>query len=207
MQEDHSPPARLSRRMLVGAGLTAMAAVPFSSALATAVPSPLPRPDRPVASLTTPALLPSPTARRVFLVNPRNGEALDALYADGRVYDPAVLSQVNTLLRDRRSGETTEVAVELLDLLDDLRANLGYDGPFEVVSGYRSPASNAALRARSNAVARNSYHMYGKALDIRVGGFSARELYRAAVALEAGGVGLYQGSGFVHVDVGPVRYW
>jgi uncharacterized protein YcbK (DUF882 family) len=97
--------------------------------------------------------------------------------------------------------------MRLLDVLHDLRGQLGTEAPLEVISGYRSPKTNAVLAKGSSGVARRSLHMRGMAIDIRVPGCSLKRLRAAAVAIKAGGVGFYPRSGFVHLDVGRVRYW
>ena len=95
----------------------------------------------------------------------------------------------------------------LLDVLCLLRQQVGNGEPFHLISGYRSPETNAALAAANGGVARRSLHVEGKAADIRLPGSALGTLHRAAVALKAGGVGLYTRSDFVHVDTGRVRYW
>ena len=92
-------------------------------------------------------------------------------------------------------------------VLHALRRGLGTESPYHVISCYRSPKTNAKLRAAGRAVAENSLHMRGKAMDVRLPGVPLGDLHRAAVALKAGGVGYYSGPSFVHVDVGRVRYW
>ena len=95
----------------------------------------------------------------------------------------------------------------LLDLLYALQGRTGRRDKFHVISGYRSPATNAMLNARSSGVAKHSYHMKGMAIDIRLPGYDLHKLHQAALALKAGGVGCYPSSNFIHVDVGPVRRW
>jgi len=95
----------------------------------------------------------------------------------------------------------------VLDQLYALQLQMGLWTPVNVISGYRSPTTNGALCERSRGVARNSFHMQAMALDIRLPGGRVSDLYRAARALGAGGVGYYPSSNFVHIDSGPVRYW
>lgn len=145
--------------------------------------------------------------RRLAFYNTHTGESLDTVYwADGSYVDSG-LEAINRVLRDHRAEEIHTMSTDLLDLLFVLQTRTGVHKPFDVISGYRSPTSNAALRKRSNGVAKRSYHMQGKAIDIRLPGCDLRKLYQAALSAEAGGVGFYPGSDFIHVDTGPVRSW
>lgn len=126
-------------------------------------------------------------------------------YADG-AYLPEPLRLVDRLLRDFRTGESTRIDTSLLDLLHRL-AQIFDDRTFEIVSAYRSPATNAALADRSTGVARASLHVEGRAIDVRLAGFATGKLRDAAVALAQGGVGYYPASDFVHLDTGRVRSW
>ena len=110
-------------------------------------------------------------------------------------------------MRDHRTGETHPIDTDLVDQLAALQRRLDAPAPLVLISGYRSPATNEALRQRSSGVARSSYHLSGRAADVRVGGVAFEALHREALALGAGGVGAYSGSGFVHLDTGPVRTW
>ena len=124
---------------------------------------------------------------------------------DPRPIIPDALSKVNTVLRDFRTGDVHVIDPKLLDLLFKLRTGLGSQEPFQVISGYRSPQTNARLHEQSNGVATHSLHMKGMAIDIRLGSRSLSDLHMAALSLKGGGVGYYPQSDFVHVDVGPVR--
>jgi uncharacterized protein YcbK (DUF882 family) len=135
------------------------------------------------------------------------GERLSLDYYDGGRYVPDALAAVEHLLRDFRTGEVGSIDPVLLDLLHALAARTGSTRPFQIISGYRSPATNAALRRRSGGVASGSLHMHGKAIDIRLADVPLPALRDAALALRAGGVGYYPGSDFVHVDTGRVRFW
>lgn len=128
-------------------------------------------------------------------------------YATLTGYVPSALSRVDRFLRDFRTGEIHEIDPALLDLLNDLAALTGAAEPYHVISGYRSPTTNAMLRRRSGGVARRSLHMDGKAVDVRLPGVPLRTLRDAAVSLGRGGVGYYPGPDFVHVDTGAVRIW
>ncbi len=157
-------------------------------------------------ALARPALAALPE-RRLALVNLHTGEALDVVYwAQGRYLDDA-LAALAHLMRDHRSGETGPMAPALFDVLHDLARSLDASGPLEVVSAYRSPASNEWLVQNTSGVARASLHTRGMAADVRLPERPLEDLHRAALGLQAGGVGLYPGSGFVHVDVGRVRSW
>ena len=134
-------------------------------------------------------------------------EALRVVYWEQGEYVPEALKQVNRLLRDFRTGDVKRIDPRLLDLLYAMGRRLGTSKPFQVVSGYRSPATNAMLRRNSKRVAKSSFHMQGQAVDVRVSGFEPRTLAQLARGISAGGVGFYPRSNFIHVDVGPVRYW
>ena len=135
------------------------------------------------------------------------GERLSVCYCFRGRYQPDALNRINYLLRDHRVGEVKPIAPVLLDLLHNLSLELRNDPTFHVISGYRSPRTNAMLRKYGNGVARKSLHMQGKAIDIRVPGTSLKTLQRAAIALKSGGVGYYPKSDFIHVDIGRVRTW
>jgi len=145
--------------------------------------------------------------RTLAFHNLHTGEKLETTFCIGHQFLPDSLRSVNHLLRDHRTGEACEMSPELLVLLDDLQQLLGNRRTLQVISGYRSPATNKLLRQNSDGVAKKSLHMQGKAIDIRLPGTELKQLHRGAVALKRGGVGLYSQSGFVHLDVGRVRYW
>jgi uncharacterized protein YcbK (DUF882 family) len=145
--------------------------------------------------------------RTLFLHNLHTGESARTTYwAEGR-YIADGLGRIGWLLRDFRSGEVHAIDQRLLDLLVTLSGRLGTREPFEVISGYRSPATNAMLAATTGGVAAASLHMAGMAIDIRVPGRPLARVRDAARSLEGGGVGYYPASDFVHVDVGRVRAW
>lgn len=140
-------------------------------------------------------------------VHAHTRETLSTVYfQDGNYLVPS-LERVNHLLRDFRTNEVHSIDPALLDILFDLQAQAHHDGPFEVISGYRSPQTNAALRRQSSAVAEHSLHMEGRAIDVRLRAFPTEKLRDVAVALHRGGVGFYAASDFVHVDTGRVRVW
>ena len=147
--------------------------------------------------------------RRLAFDNIHTGEKLKVEYwADGQ-YLPDALVEVNHVLRDFRSGDVHPIAPQLLDLLSMLRMHLETTEPISVISGYRSPQTNAMLRGEHehSGVASKSLHMQGKAIDIRIAGRSLAAVHTAALAQRIGGVGYYPQSDFVHVDVGRVRRW
>lgn len=159
--------------------------------------------------ISRPALAARPIApeRRLFVVQPVTGEAFNDVYwAEGK-YLPESLWRINLLLRDHNNEKIIGIDPELLDVMTRLRARIGTAQPLEVVSGYRSPETNAAARKVNRSVARNSLHMQGKAVDIRVKGFTVGQLRQAAWSLQAGGVGTYPRRNHLHIDVGPVRKW
>lgn len=158
---------------------------------------------RATRNLTTP----DTQIRKVALLNLHTGESADVVYKEGGVVINDALSEVNRVLRDFRNGEVMEMDVALLDLLDGLSKRLEAQVPLNVISGYRSPQTNAMLAARSDGVARGSLHMQGKAIDIRVPGVALSHVRNAAKDMMGGGVGYYASSDFVHLDTGRVRYW
>lgn len=144
--------------------------------------------------------------RTIALLNPNTGEAVRATYWLKGRYVPEELRVINRLLRDHHTDQVHEIDPKLLDVLHAVQTRLDTKSAFHVMSGYRSPETNEQLRRKGRA-AKHSLHMEGKAIDVRMPGRSVRHLHRAAVSLKAGGVGYYPRSGFVHLDVGPVRRW
>lgn len=145
--------------------------------------------------------------RTLAFEHTHTGESLSVTYyAEGR-YRPSALARVNHLLRDFRSGESHPIDRRLLDLLWELRLKTGAGTPFQVISGYRSPGTNAMLRAQGRNVAKQSLHMEGKAIDVRLVGVPTAQLRDVALDLRRGGVGYYEDDDFVHVDVGRIRRW
>lgn len=161
----------------------------------------------PLASTPAFAKLREQKRRELAFVNLHTDETLKAVYwADGR-YRLDGLEAIDRVLRDHRTGDTYPIDVDLLDLLTHLGRELGTTQPFHVISGYRSPATNHVLASVSDGVAHASLHVEGKAIDIRVPGRRLKTVRRAALSLQAGGVGYYPVDDFVHVDVGRVRWW
>jgi uncharacterized protein YcbK (DUF882 family) len=148
-----------------------------------------------------------PGTRALDFVHTHTGEQLAVEYFHQGGYLPDALATINQFLRDFRTGETHPIDPQLLDLLYGLTDATGSARPFHVISGYRSPATNAALRRRSEGVAAGSLHMKGQAVDIRLSDVPLVTLRDAALSLHRGGVGYYPASDFVHVDTGRVRQW
>lgn len=145
--------------------------------------------------------------RKVAMYNMHTGETVHVEYWSKGRYSKDGMRVIEHLMRDHRTGAVHPVDRRLIDVLYQLNRMLGGKGPIQVVSGYRSPESNALLRETTDGVAQNSYHMRGQAIDICIPGRPLGQLRRAALSLKAGGVGYYPESNFVHVDTGPVRHW
>ncbi len=145
--------------------------------------------------------------RQLSFYHTHTHESLDIVYSLGGEYVDSALVEINSFLSDFRTGDMTEMDAELLDLIYDVRAALGSSGTFEVISAYRSPQTNEMLRNNSDGVARNSQHLLGKAIDVRLRDVATTDLRDAAIALHRGGVGYYEQSDFVHIDTGRVRRW
>jgi uncharacterized protein YcbK (DUF882 family) len=167
------------------------------------------------AALSATALVPGlalaarelPATRSLGFRNLHTGEEVAATYVRDNILQPEGLQTLNHVLRDWRSGEVWDMDPELLDLLYALRRRMDSKAPFELISGYRSPKTNAKLASNSNGVAKRSLHMRGMAADIRLPERDLLALHKTALAMQAGGVGLYSKSGFIHLDTGRVRRW
>jgi uncharacterized protein YcbK (DUF882 family) len=151
-----------------------------------------------------------PIVRTLSFFNTHTGERLKTTYCcDGR-YEPQSLEEINHILRDFRTNQIKPIDPKLLDLLHELGGTLETDRPYHIISGYRSPQTNAMLRQLGGdhtGVASKSLHMSGRAIDVRVPGVPLDRLRAAARSLKLGGVGYYPSPNFVHVDTGRVRYW
>ncbi len=145
--------------------------------------------------------------RELNLYNQHTGENLKTCYWAEGDYLPDALTDINHILRDYRTNDVLPMELPLLDLLYTLQGVLATPKPFQIISGYRSPQTNAMLAAHSGGVAKSSLHMQGRAIDIHVEGIPLDQLRRAAISLQVGGVGYYPASNFVHVDTGRVRTW
>jgi uncharacterized protein YcbK (DUF882 family) len=184
--------ASLSRRRLLGLGIAAGATGLLSG---MALPQ------------SAYAALPVTGNRTLGFYNTHTGEQLKATYWSNGRYDRGALKDINYILRDHRNNEVMRIDVKLLDLLTDLHRRSGSTKAFQIVCGYRSPQTNAMLAKASSGVAKNSLHMQGKAIDIRLADVSVRDLRDTALGMKQGGVGYYPRSAFVHVDTGKVRHW
>lgn len=145
--------------------------------------------------------------RKLSFYHTHTGEKLSVVYHDGSEYLSESLSDIDSCLRDFRTGDIKTIDPRLLDQLFALKRMTGSSGVYEVISGYRSPGTNSKLRKKSSGVAKKSLHMQGRAIDVRLTGVDCGKLRKAAVALKVGGVGLYRQSDFVHLDTGSYRTW
>jgi uncharacterized protein YcbK (DUF882 family) len=180
----------MSRRALLG-GLSAVTALAATPAFASA-----------------PALLKGAgNFRNIALVNDKTGEWLRTVYWVDGEYIPDAIVAVNHIMRDWREDLIYKMDPRTIDILSATHRLLDCSEPFQLISGYRSPQTNAMLRRRSKGVASNSYHMKGMAVDVTMKTRSVRQISSAGLSLGAGGVGRYSRSQFVHLDSGPVRKW
>jgi len=203
----------LNRRALIlgGGALAGSAAVAAAVKLpplakAAAAPALARAPATPIAAPAVRTRA-AADARRLFLHNLHTGDVVKTTYwADGRYVDGA-LDEARHALRDWRNGQQHDMDPGLFDIFHDLSTRLETDRPFQIISGYRSPATNAVMHEKSAGVASHSLHMQGMATDIRIEGVALTHLRSAALDLRRGGVGFYPQSNFVHVDTGRVRQW
>lgn len=188
MMTDHGS-AGVSRRSLLGVfAATAVAAAPTLSNAAG-------------------FLRGSGDIRRIRMYSGRTGERLDTIYwIDGEYVGEAV-REISLFMRDWRNGQAVAIDTRTIDIMTAAHNLLDVSEPYMLLSGYRSPQTNNMLRAQSSGVARNSLHMRGQAADLRLDNRSVSQIARAALSCQAGGVGRYSGSGFVHMDCGAVRSW
>ncbi|MEJ2452521.1 MAG: DUF882 domain-containing protein [Gammaproteobacteria bacterium] len=145
--------------------------------------------------------------RQLKLYNLHTGEKLSTTYWIQGEYLRPELAALNHLLRDYRNDEIESIDPRLFDQFGLLQHKLGHRGAYHILSGYRSPATNAWLRRHSSGVAKHSLHMQGRAIDLRLPGVSLKHLRKAALAMHAGGGGYYPRSNFVHLDTGRPRFW
>jgi len=176
------------RKALLGVAAVAAAAILPEAALAATV--------RPIVRL-----------RRLHMLNAATGETVDLSYRTDDHYNGSALRQVSYLMRDWRQEKTVLMDPRLIDQLAWLQLESRSSQPLTLVSGYRSPATNAMLAKTDPDVAHNSYHLHGQAADICLPGVPLEWLRQAAVRLGQGGVGYYPRHGFIHIDTGPTRTW
>ena len=197
----------LQRRALIfggGALITTAAVGGATKLVASKAALPAPAPAMPAPAVVT---RPAADVRRLFLHNLHTGDTVKTVYWENGRYVEGALAEARHAMRDWRNGQQHDMDPGLFDIFHQLSVRLETNGPFQIISGYRSPATNAAMHARSSGVAKNSLHTLGKATDIRIEGAELRHVRRAALDLGRGGVGFYPASNFVHVDTGRVRQW
>lgn len=145
--------------------------------------------------------------RTLQMQNLHTGERIETVYWEEGQYLSESMDQISHLLRDHRVDEGHPIDPLLLDQLNLLQSVLGTQQPIQVISGYRSPRTNAALMRSGANVAKRSFHMQGRAIDIRLPGYATENLFQASLSLGCGGVGYYPSSDFVHLDTGYRRSW
>ncbi len=153
------------------------------------------------------AYLQGPSHKTLSFEHAHTGEKLKITYFEHDRYVKGALQEINYLLRDFRTDDIHPIDPALLDQLFDLKQSIGFKKPFHILSGYRSPITNARLRKHSHGVAEHSFHMQGRAIDIRVEGVSCKTIRNNALAMAQGGVGYYPRNNFVHLDTGRYRTW
>ena len=195
LKTEGAMPAAVSRRKFLSFGAIAAGSLAISS----------------IAKPASAALF-SPTsqfsgARRVSFRNTHTGETFSGVYRVGDKYLPDAFDRINIVLRDFRSNELFPIDPRVIDIIYSVHELTRQVEPYEVLSGYRCPKTNAGLRSHSEGVAKNSLHMTGQAIDLRLPGYNTKQIRNLAVSLKAGGVGYYPKSDFVHMDTGDVRTW
>src|SRR6056297_1511594 len=145
--------------------------------------------------------------RRIKMSSPRTGERIDMIYWIEGDYLKDAVQEIERFMRDWRTNDVHTIDIRTIDIMTAAHNLLDVREPYLLLSGYRSPKTNAMLRSRSGGVAKNSRHMQGQAADLRLNSRSVSQMYGAAKACRGGGVGRYSGSNFVHMDCGPVRSW
>ena len=159
------------------------------------------------ATLAPPRDVRAADARQLSFYHTHTRQNLDVVYYQNGEYVDSALAEINRFLKDFRTGDIAEMDPRLLDVLYDLRNELGSDETYEVISAYRSQKTNEMLRGKSGGVARNSQHLLGNAIDVRLRGTKTAALRDKALEMKRGGVGYYEKSDFVHLDTGRVRRW
>ncbi len=180
---------KIDRRRMLGIGL--------AGALASIVP----------LSFTKSAEAATDKTGRVVFRHAHTGESFNGVYRVGNKYLPEAFERLNYVLRDFRTGEVFPMDPRVIDLIAYVQKKTGKKQPLEIFSGYRSPKTNSRLRHESAGVAKNSFHMYGQAIDFHIKGYNTRNLQKVALDMRAGGVGYYPKSDFVHIDTGTIRSW
>jgi len=160
-----------------------------------------------VCTLPLPVIGAGRESRRLSFYHTHTRSSIELDYHDGQRYVAEALERINTFLGDFRTDEVHPIDPDLLDMLLATQRALGTDQHFEVISAYRSPATNEMLRGKTSGIAKTSLHMQGRAIDVRLTGIQTNNLHRAALDLGQGGVGYYPQADFIHFDTGRVRSW
>lgn len=186
----------VSRRKFIGMGIVAASAVASTSIPASAA----------IFGRNTGN---ESGARKISFRNSHTGETFSGVYRVGDKYLPDAFERINVVLRDFRTNELFPIDPRVLDIIHAVHEKTQLSEPYEILSGYRCPKTNAMLREGTSktGVAKNSLHMTGQAIDLRLPGFDTRRIRDLAQSLKAGGVGYYSSSNFVHMDSGDVRHW
>lgn len=145
--------------------------------------------------------------RRLRMYSARTGETLNMIYWIEGEYIPDALKEISYFMRDWRTNDVKNIDARTIDIMTAAHNLMDVSEPYMLISGYRCPKTNAMLRSRSSGVAKNSRHLKGEAADLRLNSRSVNQMARAAASCNAGGVGRYSSSNFVHMDCGPVRSW
>lgn len=186
----------VSRRKFLGFGALAVGTLAASSSIPCKASAAIFSPEREFSG-----------ARRISFRNSHTGETFSGVYRVGDKYLPDAFDKVNVVLRDFRTNEMFPIDPRVIDIIFSVHNLTKQAEPYEILSGYRCPKTNAGLRAHSEGVAKNSLHMTGQAIDLRLPGYSTKQIQKLAISLKAGGVGYYPKSDFVHMDTGDVRTW
>lgn len=208
--ENNQPAPDQNRRrfLCAGAGLAAGLLVAPAGSWAGTPVLPKRRPEIAPTSLYRSRAATWGEAKVLSFHNLHTGERLKAVpFWEAGAYRQDALAEINWLLRDFRNDQVRAIDTDLLEQLHDLAGRLESREAFEVVSGYRSPHTNAQLRRQSGGVAKRSFHLRGQAIDVRLPACELGRMHRAALAMARGGVGYYPKSNFIHLDSGPVRHW
>ncbi|WP_424943188.1 YcbK family protein [Aliiroseovarius crassostreae] len=145
--------------------------------------------------------------RRIAMYSGRTGESINMIYWVEGKYIKESLKEINHFMRDWRVDRAIKMDTRTIDIMAAAHGLMDAREPYMMLSGYRSPQTNAMLRRKSRGVAKNSLHMKGMAADLRLKTRSVNQMFKAAAACRGGGVGRYSGSNFVHMDCGTVRTW
>jgi uncharacterized protein YcbK (DUF882 family) len=196
MKEQSLPNHDMAEGLVISSRRRFLKQMAYGSLLAMGIPQ-----------ITSAAVSRFPFHKELAFQSTNTGDKLKLTYFEKGSYLKDALQEISYLFRDFHTGDVHPIDTALLDQLYDLKTLLGVKKPFHIISGFRSPFTNANLRKRSHAVAKNSLHMQGRAIDIRVEGLETRTIRNAALAMRRGGVGYYPRADFVHLDTGKFRTW